>query len=98
MVLGEKLWEGKGKSTGTDFIKSITTEGVISVYTWRAEVKGMGRAKGVDLTINVTGKSKNPVKGIAKAKTQAVIRTMGGDMGVLKGCNLMKMVGGNQQV
>jgi len=31
MAIGEKLWEGKGKS-GAGFIKSINIEGVTSIY------------------------------------------------------------------
>ncbi len=48
MAIGEKLWEGKGKS-GASFIKSVGMEGVTSMYTWTAQMKGMGKAKGVDL-------------------------------------------------
>lgn len=94
MVLGEKLWEGKGKSAGPGFIKYVGMEGVVSMYSWNAQVKGMGRAKGMDITINATGKSMTPPKGIGKAKTQAVFMNMSGDMGVAKGVDLMKMVGG----
>ena len=44
MAIGEKLWEGKGKS-GASFIKSVGMDGVTSVYTWTAQMKGMGKAK-----------------------------------------------------
>ena len=54
MAIGEKLWEGKGKS-GASFIKSVGIEGVTSMYTWTAQMKGMGKAKGVDCNLNVTG-------------------------------------------
>ena len=64
MAIGEKLWEGKGKS-GASFIKSVGMDGVTSVYTWTAQMKGMGKAKGVDCNLNVTGKSMTPPKGIA---------------------------------
>ena len=46
LVLGEKLWEGKGKSVGTGAIKSVGMDGVISEYSWTAQVKGSGRAEG----------------------------------------------------
>ena len=94
MVLGEKLWEGKGKSAGPGFIKYVGMEGVASMYSWTAQVKGMGRAKGVDLNINATGKSMTPPKGIGKAKDQGIFMTMSGDMGVLKGHGMMKMTSG----
>ena len=94
MALGEKLWEGKGKSAGPGFIKYVGTEGVAMMYSWSAQMKGMGRAKGMDLNFNATGKSMTPPKGIGKAKTQGMFMTMSGDMSILKGFDLMKMAGG----
>ncbi len=96
MVLGEKLWEGKGKSAGPGFIKSVGMEGVTSEYSWNADVKGMGKAKGADLNIHVTAISTMPQKGVAPANDQGVFMTMTGDMGVLKGYDLMKMVMGGK--
>jgi hypothetical protein len=93
MVIGEKLWEGKGKS-GAGFIKSVGMEGVVSVFTWTAQMKGMGKAKGVDGNLNVTGMSKTPPKGLAASKSQGMFMTMTGDMAVLKGFDLMKMTMG----
>ena len=90
MVIGEKLWEGKGKS-GAGFIKSVGMEGVTSIYTWTAQMKGMGKAKGVDCNLNVTGKSMTPPKGVAWSKDQGMMMTMTGDMGIVKGVSLMKM-------
>jgi hypothetical protein len=91
MVLGEKLWEGKAKSAGPGAIKCVGMEGVISEYSWSAQMKGMGRAKGADININVTAVSKMPPKGVGGAKDQGVFMTMTGDMGILKGFDLMKM-------
>jgi hypothetical protein len=91
MVIGEKLWEGKGKSAGQGLIKSVGMEGVVSVYSWSAQVKGMGKAKGVDGMMNVTAKSMMPPKGVAAAKDQGMFMTATGDMAVLKGVDLMKM-------
>jgi hypothetical protein len=96
MVLGEKLWEGKGKSEGAGLIKSVGMEGVTSEYSWSAQVKGMGKAKGMDLNIHVTAMSTVPPKGIAPAMDQGTFMTMTGDMGVLKGHDLMKMVMGGK--
>jgi hypothetical protein len=93
MVIGEKLWEGKGKS-GASFIKYVGMDGVTSMYTWTAQMKGMGKAKGVDCNLNVTGKSMSPPKGIAASKDQGMMMTMTGDMGIIKGFDLMKMVPG----
>ena len=44
MAIGEKLWEGKGKS-GASFIKSINMEGVTSMYTWTAQMKAWEKLK-----------------------------------------------------
>ncbi len=94
MVLGEKLFEGKGKSVGPSYIKSMDMNGVTSMFAWTAEVKGMGKAKGTNGTINVTAKSMMPPKGVAAAKDQAMFVTMTGDMAVAKGFDLMKMTMG----
>jgi hypothetical protein len=94
MVLGQKLWEGKGKSAGQGLIKSVGMEGITSEYSWTAQVKGMECAEGIDLNINVTAIMKSSPKGIAKAKDQGIFMTMTGDMGVLKGFDLMKMTNG----
>jgi len=91
VAIGEKLWEGKGKTAVTGLIKSVGVDGVTSEYSWTAQVKGMGRAKGVDGTINVTAVMMMPPKGVPGSKDQGIFMTMSGDMGVLKGFDLMKM-------
>lgn len=96
MVLGEKLWEGKGKSAGAGLIKSVGMEGVTSEYSWTAKMKGMGRAKGVDINIHVTAVMMMPPKGVVPAKDQGMFNTMTGDMGILKGFDLMKMTPGGK--
>ncbi len=95
MVLGEKLWEGTAKSAGPGFIKSIDMEGITSEYGWMAQVKGMGRAEGIDGNINVTGMSVTGPKGVGTTKDQGIFMTMSGDMSVLKGHDLMKMGAGS---
>ncbi len=93
MVLGEKLWEGKGKSDGPGFIKYAGAEGVASMYSWSAQLTGVGRAKGVDINVHATGKSWMAPKGVGKSKDQAIFMTANGDMGVVKGYALSKMAG-----
>ena len=94
LVIGEKLWEGKGKS-GAGFIKSVGMEGVTMIYTWTAQMKGMGKAKGVDCNLNMTGKSMTPTEGdLFRLKIQGMMMSMTGDMGVVKGVSLMKMAMG----
>jgi hypothetical protein len=94
MVIGEKLWEGKGKSEGPGLIKSINMEGIKSIYSWSAEMKGMGKAQGIDGSIHVTAKMKSPPKGTTAAKDQGIFMTMTGDMCIVKGFDLMKMTPG----
>jgi hypothetical protein len=66
-------------------------EGLASMYSWSAQLKGMGRAKGVDMNIHATGKSWMAPKDVGKAKDQAVFTTSSGDMGMLKCFALSKM-------
>jgi len=94
LALGEKLWEGKGKSVGAGLIKSVGTDGVTSEYSWTAQVKGIGRAEGIDGSINVTAIMTSPPKGVAASKDQGIFMTNGGEMCVLKGSDLMKMTAG----
>ena len=94
LVLGEKLWEGKAKSTGAGAIKSVGMEGIVSEYSWEAQVKGLGRAKGLDGSIHVTAMMTAPPKGVSASKDQGIFMTMTGDVGVLKGNDLMKLTAG----
>lgn len=80
---------------GTDLIKSVGMEGVTSEYSWTAQMKGMGRAKGADINIHVTAVSMMPPRDVGAAKDR-VFMTMSGDMGVLKGFDLMKMTMGGK--
>jgi hypothetical protein len=66
-------------------------EGITSVYSWMAQMKGIGKAKGVNCNLNVTGLSMTPPKGIGKSKDQGVLMTTTGDMAVVKGMDMMKM-------
>jgi hypothetical protein len=93
MAIGEKLWEGKGKS-GPGFIKSIDMSGVNSVFTFMAAMKGIGKAKGVDGNLNVTGMSMSPPKGLGMSNDMGTFMTMTGEMAVAKGLSLMKMTMG----
>lgn len=94
LVLGQKLFEGKGKS-GAGFIKSVGMEGVSQMYSWTAQVKGVGgQAKGLECFIAVTAKGKTPPKGLGVAYDQGVFNTTTGEMAVLKGYDIAKMVEG----
>lgn len=84
------MFEGKGKS-GPGFIKKVGMEGISQIYSWTANVKGIGKAAGVECMISVTAKSVTPPKGVGMAKDQGIFRTTTGDMGVLKGMDIAKM-------
>ena len=53
LVVGEKLWEQRGRATGVT-IKSVGPEGKRVEQTSVREFKGFGRAQGVDGKITVT--------------------------------------------
>ncbi len=94
MVLGQKFFEGKGKSAGPSFIKEISMEGIVSMYSYQAQLKGLGRAEGIQANLNVTAKSMTPPKGVAAAKDKGILMTVTGEMCVMRGLDLMKMVPG----
>lgn len=60
MGIGEKLWEGTGK-TQIMIVKDVNADGVSVEYTWAGEVKGLGKAKGVDGSIIFTGRKLAPI-------------------------------------
>ncbi len=92
-MLGQKLFEGKGKS-GASFIKSVSMEGVKQMYAWTAQVKGVGKAAGVDCFISVTAKGMTPPKGLGAAKDQGLFWAQTGEMGTIKGFDVAKMMDG----
>lgn len=94
MVLGQKLWEGTGKSNGVGLIKSVKMDSITSEYSWTAQVKGMGCAEGLDGIINVTAISETYPKGIGKANDQGIFMMTNGEMCVLKGSDRLKMASG----
>ena len=84
MVIGEKLWEGKAKTTGMA-IKGTNAEGVILEYTWMAQLKGIGKANGVDGQIIFTGNTVISPTGGGTTMGTGLFTTMTGDMAVIKG-------------
>lgn len=84
MVLGEKLWEGKGKTTGTT-IKAVGADGVTLEYTWTAQLKGMGKAKGADAAVTFSAIVLMGPSGSGLSRGQGILNTMTGDMVAIKG-------------
>lgn len=84
MVIGEKLWEGKAKSMGMA-IKGADADGVKMEYTWVAQLKGMGKAKGVDGQVMFTGNTVISPTGGGGTMGTGLFTTMTGDMAVIKG-------------
>lgn len=90
MVLGEKLWEGKGKTMGMA-IKSVDAEGVKIEATWMAQLKGLGKAKGVDGAVTFTGIVMMGPSGAGWSHGQGMFNMMTGDMAVVKGSGYGKV-------
>ena len=92
MAIGEKLWEGKAKTMGMA-IKGANADGVSLEYTWMADVKGMGKAKGVDGNILFTGNTLISPTGGGATMGTGMFTTMTGDMAVIKGSGYGKPEG-----
>lgn len=84
MVIGEKLWEGKAKTMGMA-IKGADADGVKLEYTWMAQLKGTGKAKGVDGQVLFTGNTVISPTGGGGTIGTGLFTTMTGDMAVIKG-------------
>jgi hypothetical protein len=84
MVIGEKLWEGKAKTMGMA-IKGANADGVMLEYTWMAQLKGMGKAQGVDGQVIFTGNTIISPTGGGNTMGTGLFTTMTGDMAVIKG-------------
>ncbi len=91
MTIGEKLWEGKGKSAST-IIKEVESDGVWILATWTAQLKGMGKAKGADGQVTFSGKIKMGPNGAGISMGQGIFGMMNGDMAVVKGYGYGKPV------
>jgi len=66
--IGEILWEGKGR-TQIMIVRNVDAGGVEVEFTWSGDVKGRGKAKGVDGTIVFTGRKLAPLSGLGKGTT-----------------------------
>ncbi len=67
--IGEKLWEGSGK-TQVMTVQDVSADGVTVEFTWSGELKGVGKAKGVDGTITFTGRKLATISGPGKGSTK----------------------------
>jgi hypothetical protein len=84
MAIGEKLWEGKAKSTMMA-IKGASADGVSIESTWMAQLKGMGKAKGLDGAVTFTGNTMMAPSGVGNSLGTGMLNFMTGDMAVVKG-------------
>ena len=96
MVLGDKLWEGKGKSTAIA-IKALTAEGVSIEATWTAQIKGIGKAKGMDGMITFTGNIMMGPSGAGWSHGQGMLNLITGEMAVVKGSGIGKVETGKSK-
>lgn len=93
MAIGEKLWEGKGKTTVMT-IEGLGSDGVEMKATWVAQLKGFGKAKGMDGQVTYTGNLKMKPDGSGISVGNGVFNTMTGEMAVAKGYGYAKMEAG----
>jgi hypothetical protein len=54
LAIGNQLWEGHGK-TQIMIVKQVNAEGVTVEYTWAGDIKGTGKAQGINGSIIFTG-------------------------------------------
>jgi hypothetical protein len=90
MVVGEKLWEGKGKY-GPVAIKAVGPEGVTMEGTFTVQLKGAGRATGIDGALTNTGTILMEPSGAGWSHGLGMFNTMTGDMAVVKNTGIGKM-------
>lgn len=83
MVLGEKLWEGKFKTTGMS-IKAVSADGITVEFTFNGQFTGFGRAKGLDGNLILSGTTLQQPAGIGSMMGQGMFSTMGGQMFIIK--------------
>jgi hypothetical protein len=93
LVVGEKLWEAKGKY-GTPAIKAVGADGVCLEGTLAVQVKGVGRAKGIDGVFTYTNTILMGPSGMGSSHGQGIFTTMTGEMAVVKGSGIGKVEGG----
>jgi hypothetical protein len=93
MVAGEKLWEGKGKYGGTGglSIKAVSPGGLTIEGTNVVQLKGIGRAKGIDGTLTFTSTMVMEQSGAAWTHGQGMFNTITGEMAVVKASGIGKM-------
>src|SRR5450759_1404346 len=72
MVIGEQLWVGEGK-TQIMIVQDVGSDGVAVEFTWYREVKGTGKAKGIDGGIVFTGRKLAPFSGFGKARAGKIV-------------------------
>jgi hypothetical protein len=91
MVVGEKLWEGKGKyPAGGLAIKAVGPGGVTIEGTLAIQLKGVGRAKGIDGTLTFTNTILMEPSGAGWSHGLGMFNTMTGDMAVVKSSGIGK--------
>ncbi len=79
MGIGEKLWEGNGK-TQVMTVQDVNADGVTVEFTWSGDIVGEGKAKGVDGTVVFTGRKLATISGPGKGSTkgQGILFAKGG--------------------
>jgi hypothetical protein len=89
VVIGERLWQGKAR-TIINVVKSVSKEGADLEYTWEAQLKGAGKAKGFDGALTFTGNTTINSTGGGTTVGSGIFTTAAGDIVVIKGCGYAK--------
>jgi len=84
LVLGEKLWEGRAKTTSFS-VKSVASSGIKSEFTWVADLKGLGKALSVDGYLTFTERVISRPSGAIVGKGQGFFTTKEGEIVTIRG-------------
>jgi len=84
LAIGEKIWEGKGKVTGTT-VKSVGSDGASMEFNAMAMLKGVGRHQGIEFRDVGTVTGTVRPGGILMGSGQGILATQEGDTIAYKG-------------
>jgi hypothetical protein len=96
LVIGQKLFEETVRTTGVTF-KNTGPEGVTTELNASGEIKGFGKAQGVDGVIMGTMIDISSPSGMSTGTGQGMLMTKDGEMAVWKMTYSGKMIEGKQK-
>lgn len=87
--MGDKLWEGNAQLISS-ILKEATENGLSMIMTWMLQLKGTGKANGVDGVIVFTTMGTINPDGMGTFVGKGGLRTMNGEMVAIKGSGYSK--------